>query len=871
MKKLYGKDRKTILREFQTTEKGLSDNEVRNRKDIFGDNALKEKKRKGILKVFLNQFKDLLVGILIVAGIISIITDNVESTLVIFIVILLNAILGTVQYFKAEQSLEALKSLTAAKCKVIRNGIKQEILSKDIVPGDILFLEAGDLIAADGRIIENHSLQVNESSLTGESLAVEKSVEVLSDGEIPLSERKNMVFGGTLVTYGRAIAVVTATGMDSELGNIANLMENTKEKETPLQKSLDKFSGKLAIIIITICIIVFVLEIYRDESILNALMFAVALAVAAIPEALSSIVTIVLALGTEKMAKENAIIKDLKAVEGLGAVSVICSDKTGTLTQNKMTVQKVYVDNKLIEGRELKKDNLAHTLLINNALLCNDSVTVEGKEIGDPTEVALVNLGEELHLDELVIREKYQRISEIPFDSDRKLMSTVNIVNNKSVLFTKGALDSLINKVNYLTTSNGVRRLSDEERKKILLVNKQLSEQGLRILAFAYKELQDREEITKEDENDYVFTGLISMIDPPRVESKDAVHKCIMAGIKPVMITGDHKVTAAAIAREIGIMGKDDIAIEGLEIDKLNDEQLKDKVKNIAVYARVSPEHKIRIVRAWQALGEIVAMTGDGVNDAPALKQADIGVAMGITGTEVSKDAASVILTDDNFSTIVKAVENGRNIYNNIKNSIKFLLSGNLSAIIAVLYSAIINLPMPFAAVHLLFINLLTDSMPAIAIGMEKSNGNLLMEKPRGRSESILNKELLKIVAFEGIIISIFTIISFYGGNPYLNPKAASTMAFSTLCLARLFHGFNCRGNKSIFKLGITTNIYTIFAFCIGVLLLSIVLFMPPLKQVFNVVSLSDNQYLLLIFCAIMPTVIIQLLKIIVFYKKSSK
>ena len=868
MEKLYGKDRKTILREFQTTEKGLSDNEVRNRKDIFGDNALKEKKRKGILKVFLNQFKDLLVGILIVAGIISIITDNVESTLVIFIVIFLNAILGTVQYFKAEQSLEALRSLTAAKCKVIRNGLKQEILSKDIVPGDILFLEAGDLIAADGRIIENHSLQVNESSLTGESLAVEKNAEVLSDDEIPLSDRKNMVFGGTLVTYGRAIAVVTSTGMNSELGKIANLMENTQAKETPLQKTLDKFSGKLAIIIITICIIVFVLEIYRDESILNALMFAVALAVAAIPEALSSIVTIVLALGTEKMAKENAIIKDLKAVEGLGAVSVICSDKTGTLTQNKMTVQKVYVDNKLIEGRELKKDNLAHRFLINNALLCNDSVTIEGKEIGDPTEVALVNLGEELHLDELVIREKYQRISEIPFDSDRKLMSTVNIVNNKQVLFTKGALDVLINKVNYVADSHGIRKLNDEERKEIISVNKQLSEQGLRILAFAYKELQDKEEITKEDENDYVFTGLISMIDPPRVESKDAVHKCIMAGIKPVMITGDHKVTAAAIAREIGIMGKDDIAVEGLEIDKLNDEQLKEKVKNISVYARVSPEHKIRIVRAWQSSGEIVAMTGDGVNDAPALKQADIGVAMGITGTEVSKDAASVILTDDNFSTIVKAVENGRNIYNNIKNSIKFLLSGNLSAIIAVLYCAIINLPMPFAAVHLLFINLLTDSMPAIAIGMEKSNGNLLKEKPRGRNESILNKELLKIVAFEGIIISIFTIISFYGGNPNLNPKAASTMAFSTLCLARLFHGFNCRGNQSIFKLGITTNIYSICAFLVGVLLLSTVLFIPPLKIVFNVVSLSGNQYLLLIFCAIMPTVIIQLLKIIVSYKK---
>ena len=868
MEKLYGKDSQTILKEFKTTEKGLSDNEVKKRKESFGNNALKEKKRKGILKVFFNQFKDLLVGILIVAGIISIITDNVESTLVIFIVILLNAILGTVQYFKAEQSLEALKSLTAAKCKVIRDGIKQEILSKDIVPGDILFLEAGDLIAADGRIIENHSLQVNESSLTGESLAVEKNAEVLSDDEIPLSDRKNMVFGGTLVTYGRAIAVVTSTGMNSELGKIANLMENTQAKETPLQKTLDKFSGKLAIIIITICIIVFVLEIYRDESILNALMFAVALAVAAIPEALSSIVTIVLALGTEKMAKENAIIKDLKAVEGLGAVSVICSDKTGTLTQNKMTVQKVYVDNKLIDGRELKKDNLAHRFLINNALLCNDSVTIDGKEIGDPTEVALVNLGEELHLDELVIREKYQRISEIPFDSDRKLMSTVNMVNSKLVLFTKGALDVLINKVNYVADSQGIRKLSDEEKKEIISVNKKLSEQGLRVLAFAYKELQDREEITKEDENDYVFTGLISMIDPPRLESKDAVHKCIMAGIKPVMITGDHKVTAAAIAREIGIMGKDDIAVEGLEIDKLNDEQLKEKVKNISVYARVSPEHKIRIVRAWQSSGEIVAMTGDGVNDAPALKQADIGVAMGITGTEVSKDAASVILTDDNFSTIVKAVENGRNIYNNIKNSIKFLLSGNLSAIIAVLYCAIINLPMPFAAVHLLFINLLTDSMPAIAIGMEKSNGNLLKEKPRDRNESILNKELLKIVAFEGIIISIFTIISFYGGNPNLNPKAASTMAFSTLCLARLFHGFNCRGNQSIFKLGITTNIYSICAFLVGVLLLSTVLFIPPLKIVFNVVSLSGNQYLLLIFCAIMPTVIIQLLKIIVSYKK---
>ena len=863
MEKYFCKTTQESLNDFNVSKSGLSSKQAKENLEAYGLNELNQKKKKSIIQVFFSQFKDLLIFILIAAGIISMLSNNVESTIVIFAVIILNAILGTVQHFKAEQSLDSLKALSAPSAKVIRDGKKIEIPSKNVVPGDILVLEAGDLITADGRVIESYSLQVNESSLTGESLSVDKVTDKIESQEVALGDQKNMVFSGSLVIYGRALVVVTSTGMKTEIGKIATLMEETQEKKTPLQVSLDDFSKKLAIIILGICVIVFGLSLYRKMPVLDSLMFAVALAVAAIPEALSSIVTIVLALGTQKMAKENAIIKKLRAVEGLGSVSIICSDKTGTLTQNKMTVRKIYVDGKLINGSEISLNNKVEEYLIKNSILCNDSTSKDGKEIGDPTEVALVNLGHEILINEVELRSKYERLAEIPFDSDRKLMSTLHKIDNKNIMFTKGALDVILDRVKFIMTSDGVRELTENDKNEILDVNRRLSESGLRVLSFAYKELNEIKELNLNDEYNYTFIGLTSMIDPPREESKQAVADCIMAGIKPIMITGDHKITASAIAKEIGILRDGDRAIEGLEIDKMSDEELKENIEHISVYARVSPEHKIRIVRAWQEKGQIVAMTGDGVNDAPALKQADIGIAMGITGTEVSKDAASVILTDDNFATIVKSVSNGRSIYNNIRSSIKFLLSGNTSGIIAVLYSSIMALPMPFAAVHLLFINLLTDSLPAIAIGMEQSNKDLLKDKPRGKDESILNKDFLLGLGVEGLLIGIFTIIAFYAGNPMKTPLTASTMAFATLCLARLFHGFNCRGKGSIFKLGVFSNKYVWYAFAVGLVLLNAVLFIPGLQGLFEVENLMTSQYITIYVLAFIPTLIIQFTKVI--------
>ncbi|MGG7142111.1 cation-translocating P-type ATPase [Clostridium nigeriense] len=873
MKKYFSMPYEEVLKDFNVSCNGLSDKQLKENVEKYGLNQLKEKKKQTVLEVFLGQFKDLLVLILIVAAIISAATGNLESTLVIFAVIILNAVLGTVQHFKAEQSLDSLKALSAPSAKVYRNGVKVEIPSKEIVPGDILILEAGDMISADGRIIENYSLQVNESSLTGESESVNKFVDTIENEEIALGDQKNMVFSGSLVTYGRALVVVTATGMDTEIGKIAHLMEETQEKQTPLQASLDDFSKKLAIGILIVCIVVFGISLYRETPLLDSLMFAVALAVAAIPEALGSIVTIVLALGTQKMAKENAIVKKLRAVEGLGSVSVICSDKTGTLTQNKMTVKKVFLNNELIDGEDLDLNDDVAKYLVKGSILCNDSTSKNGVEIGDPTEVALVNLGHKLSINELDLRSKYERLQEIPFDSDRKLMSTLHTFDNKNIMFTKGALDVILDRTIKIKTSNGVKELSYEDKQNILNANKQLSQSGLRVLAFAYKEFSNIAPLNLEDENGFTFIGLISMIDPPREESKEAVRDCISAGIKPVMITGDHKITASAIAKQIGIFQDGDRAVEGIELDKMSDEELKANVEHISVYARVSPEHKIRIVRAWQERNEIVAMTGDGVNDAPALKQADIGIAMGITGTEVSKDAASVILTDDNFATIVKSVANGRNIYRNIKNSIKFLLSGNTSGILSVLYTSLMALPMPFHAVHLLFINLLTDSLPAIAIGMEESKKDLLKEKPRSRTASILSKDFIYEIVLEGIIISIFTLAAFYIGLKTDN-EVASTMAFATLCLARLFHGFNCRDDKSIFSIGLFSNKYSWMAFGVGLVLLNSVLFIPFLGQLFEVATLTGSQIGFIYLFAFAPTVIIQVVKVIrdiVNRNKSSK
>lgn len=858
----FNKSAQSVMEQLGVTVNGLSTKNVEQSKEKYGVNELVQEKKKGVLVVFLEQFKDLLVIILIAAAVISMISGNIESTIVIFAVIILNAILGTVQHFKAQKSLDSLKALSSPSAKVIRDGIKIEVASKDIVVGDIVMLEAGDLVVADGRLIENFSLQVNESMLTGESENVNKIIDIIEKTEIALGDQLNMVFSGSLVTYGRGLLVVTEVGMSTQIGKIATLMNQTSQKKTPLQVNLDNFSKKLAFVIIGICAVVFLLSMYRKMAVLDSLMFAVALAVAAIPEALSSIVTIVLAMGTQKMVKENAIIKELKAVESLGCVSVICSDKTGTLTQNKMTVQQLYVDKTIIECNALSLENKVHEYLLNIAVLANDSTVIDGKAIGDPTEFAMIDWAHTLTVNEIKLRERIPRLGEIPFDSDRKLMSTVHKIDGEQLMFTKGALDVLTERTKKILTSTGVRDITKADIDDINNVNLHMSENGLRVLAFAYKQMKTGETATIEAEYDYVFVGLISMIDPPREESKLAVSDAIKAGIKTIMITGDHKITATAIAKKIGIFRDGDIAVTGLELAAFSDEELNSKLEQISVYARVSPEHKIRIVDAWQNKGNIVAMTGDGVNDAPALKKADIGIAMGITGTEVSKDAASMILTDDNFATIVKAVGNGRNVYTNIKNSIKFLLSGNTAGILSVLFTSLLGLPVPFAPVHLLFINLLTDSLPAIAIGVEPSNVDVLKQKPRNPKESILSKDFLMRILVEGSIIGVFTIIAYYIGLA-TNNSLASTMAFATLTLARLFHGFNCRGKASIFKLKLLSNKYSVLAFLGGVLLLSLVLFVPFLQRLFSVVPTTFSQVGIIALLGFAPTVIIQLYKLI--------
>ncbi|MCB2314216.1 cation-translocating P-type ATPase [Clostridium tagluense] len=863
MNMFYKQTSEEAMRTLGVSDKGLNDLEIKKRREKQGFNELTEGARKSNLQVFLEQFKDFLVVILLGAALISAFLGKFESTLVIIVVVVINAILGTVQHVKAEQSLKSLKALSSPTAKVLRNGQKLEIPSRELLIGDILYLDAGDYVSADGRIIENYSLQINESSLTGESESVLKTTDIINEDNVAIGDKKNMVFSGSFVTYGRALILVTSIGMETELGKIANLLETAKEKKTPLQVNLDNFGKKLAFVILAISALIFALNVFRGYAIIDSFMFAVSLAVAAIPEALSSIVTIVLAIGTQKMSRENAVVRKLHAVESLGSISVICSDKTGTLTQNKMTVQKIYVDEKVLSHDELDHDKLLEKNLVLMALLCNDAITVKDKEIGDPTEVALVNLGEVYDLDELDIRKDYPRVSEVPFDSDRKLMSTANKLEDKTFMITKGALDVLLLRSISIVTSSGVKTLTEDDKKEIERVNKEFSESGLRVLAFAYKEIENGKTIGTEDENDLIFVGLISMMDPPRIESATAVADCIRSGIKPVMITGDHKITASAIARQIGILTNESVAIEGYEIDSLSDEELKTKVEHISVYARVSPEHKIRIVRAWQERGNIVAMTGDGVNDAPALKQADIGIAMGITGTEVAKDAASIVLMDDNFSTIVKAISNGRSIYSNIKNSIKFLLSGNTAAVISVLYTSLAALPMPFAPVHLLFINLVTDSLPAIAIGLEPHNKNIMNEKPRDINSPILNKSFSIEVLIEGLIIALGTMTAFHIGLSTGDTLASSTMAFATLCFSRLLHGFNSRSQQSIFKIGVFSNKYLWIATILGYLLLEFVLSFKPLMGVFEVAPLTINQRAIVYGLSLMPLILIQTYKLL--------
>lgn len=870
MKAYYRESKEEVLKELGANEQqGLTNKAAQEKLAQVGPNALVEGKKKSVVEVFLEQFKDLMVIILIVAAVISAFTGNLESTAVIIVVLILNAILGTVQHVKAEKSLEALKSLSAPVAKVLRDGKKQEIAAKDVVPGDILLLEAGDLVTADGRILDNFSLQVNESSLTGESTNIDK-LDTTFEKEVPLADRVNMVYSSSLVTYGRANVLVTATGMDTEIGKIATLMNETKERRTPLQVSLDQFSSRLATAILIFCALILGLQMWRGQPLLDALLFAVALAVAAIPEALSSIVTIVQAMGTQKMAKEHAIIKNLDAVESLGSVSVICSDKTGTLTQNKMTVEDIYIGGKVLKPEELNLSNQLHRYLLYDVVLNNDASLSDGKKIGDPTESALlemyrkvpgIDLGDgKLGLSESELREHLDRLEEVPFDSDRKLMSTKHLIHTVPTIFVKGAIDVLLKRCVNIRFGDDVRPMTEEDRKDILAQNNHFSENGLRVLAFAYKESD--EELTTDSEKDLTFIGLVSEMDPPREESVAAVARAKEAGIRTVMITGDHKVTAVAIAKKIGIFTDGDLALTGLELDALSDEELDQQIERVAVYARVSPENKIRIVNAWQRKNHIVSMTGDGVNDAPALKKADVGVAMGITGTEVSKDAASMILTDDNFATIIKAVSNGRTVYENIRNAIGYLLSGNLSAIITVLFASIAALPVPFVAVQLLFINLVTDSLPALAIGMEPGNPDILKRKPRDPKASLLDKKFVTQISIQGFLISLSVIAAFLLGLRD-TPAIACTMAFSTLTFVRLLHGFNCRSQHSIFKIGFKNNWYSLAAFALGTVLLALILFVPALHGLFAVQPLTAQEVWLIVILAIIPTILIQLVKVI--------
>lgn len=848
----YQKRISEVMKACETSENGLSHEEIIKRHQQFGYNILDEKKKENPFMIFLKQFQDLLVIILIIAAIISGMSGQIESTIVIVSVIIVNAILGTIQTLKAEKSLDSLKKLSVPKAKVIREGTLQEVDSTELTIGDLVQIEAGDVISGDGRIIECSSLQINESALTGEVESVDKTTDVIT-GQVVVGDQKNMVFSSSLVTNGTGRYIVTHIGMQTEIGKIASMLNNAKERKTPLQKSLDDFSGKLSIGIFFISLIVLCLNLFlAKQSLIDSLMIAVALAVAAIPEALSSIVTIVLSMSTQKMVKENAIIKNLNSVESLGCVSVICSDKTGTLTQNKMTPQTIYFYNHLMKISELDNRHHDHSVLLKSCLLCNNAVINGEQRIGDPTELALIDLVHEYTKNDIEFKHTAVRTSELPFDSDRKLMS----ISSLNHIYTKGAPDVIIKRCSTILI-NGIKEpITKRHLDAIEKENQRCANNGLRVLGFAYKDYRENQ-VTLEDEHDLTFIGLVSLMDPPRIESQDAVAKCKIAGIKPIMITGDHVVTARAIATQIGIYEDGDLSIEGYELDKMSEEELDEKLPHISVYARVAPEHKIRIVKAWQKRGDIVAMTGDGVNDAPALKQSDIGVAMGITGTEVSKDAASMILTDDNFSTIVKAVITGRNVYRNIKNSINYLLSGNFAGILCVFIASLLLLPTPFFPVHLLFMNLITDSLPAIAIGMETGKNGVLKEKPRSSSDSILNKQTVLQITFEGIIIAICTMCAYLFGLKQ-DPLVASTMAFATICLARLLHGFNCRSNLPLTKIGFYTNRSSIYAFLIGFSLLHVILFVPFMHSLFMIQTISITQLFVIYAFALIPTIIIQ-------------
>ena len=853
----YKETSEQTMKYFNTSIEGLSQSEAKKRLKENGFNELREKEKVPTWKLFIDSFKDPLIIILLVAALVQVFLGEIMESIIIFIVLILNSILSVIQTKKAESSLDSLKQLSVPHAKVIRDKHKITVLSKDLVEGDIVVLEAGDYVPADGRIIECQTFKVVEGMLTGESEPVLKHEDKIEE-DCALGDQKNMVFSGSMVVYGRATYVVTACGMKTEIGKIADLLDNAESKSTPLQNKLDDFGKKLGMAIVILAIVIFGIEVFRGSNVADSFMFAIAIAVAAIPEALSSIVTIVLAKGTNTMAKKQSVVRKLPAVETLGCTSVICTDKTGTLTQNKMTVVDFYMygvkdkvlatnvdDSEVALDDDLGEQEIALTLA---STLCNDSdVTNEGIEIGDPTEVALINHANKNNIDYKAVREKCNRLNELPFDSDRKLMSTINKVNDEVLMFTKGAPDVIFSRCKYALDDGEVVSINEEIINEYKKINEEFSNKALRVLAFATKNVENEDiEPTLEDEDDLILIGLMAMIDPPREEVYDAVKEAKESGIKTVMITGDHKATAAAIGRDIGIMEDGDLALTGKELDDLSDEELDEKLEHISVYARVSPENKIRIVKAWQRKNKITAMTGDGVNDAPALKQADIGIGMG-SGTEVAKDASAMVLLDDNFATIVNAIEVGRTVYNNIKKSITYLLSGNLGGIIAILFAVMADWANPFTTIQLLFINLVTDSLPAIALGFEEPEKNIMKNPPRHPNESILAGGTLKTVLFRGSIIGSLTILAQYIGMQS-SPEMGIAMAFATLTLSRIVQTFASRSNtETIFSLGFTSNKYALGAVVVCLMMFSLTL-LPFMRDIFSMPAAFNLSSLLIAF-----------------------
>lgn len=864
----FSKTSETVLKELNSNiSSGLSDEEAKKRLSEYGPNRLSTKKKKTLLQLFISQLADVMIYILFGAAIISAMVGEISDSIIILIVIFINAIIGVVQESKAEKALEALKELSTPKAIVKRGGELKEVPSEEVVLGDIVVIDAGRFIPADLRLIESANLKIDEAAFTGESVPADKDAMItIEKDNVTIGDQHNMAFMSTLATYGRGIGVVVGTSMDTQIGKIAKMIDEAEEDSTPLQKRLAQLGKTLGFAAIFICGLIFVIALFQGRDMLEMFLTAISLAVAAIPEGLPAIVAIVLAMGVQRMIKENAIIRKLPAVETLGSVNIICSDKTGTLTQNKMTVTKFYADNSLLNIDNIELEKPSNKLLIHGMILCNDATYTEKSKTGDPTEIALLEAGVKYNLFKESLNDQFQRIDEIPFDSDRKLMTTVNKHEGGLKVFTKGAIDSILKISNKALLGEEIVALNDEVRKSILKAADEMSDEALRVLACAYKEIDSSNVSIDSLETNLIYVGMMGMIDPPRLEVRDSIKLCKSAGITPIMITGDYRNTAFAIAKELGIAESIDETISGDEIDKFTEETFNENIKDYKVFARVSPEHKVKIVKAFKSHGNIVSMTGDGVNDAPSLKTADIGVAMGITGTDVAKGAADMILTDDNFTTIVSAVEEGRNIYNNIRKSIIFLLSCNFGEIVTLFVAILLNWDTPLLPIHILWVNLITDSFPALSLGVDPGDKGVMNDPPRDPKESLFSGRFGVLLAINGAIMGALTLVAFRVGE-HLYPDSlmhAQTMAFVVLAVSQLFYSLSVRNpKKTLFEIGPLTNKYLLGAICVGILLQLSIISIPPIAQIFKVYTLTARDWGFVILLSLIPFILNELIKIL--------